>query len=93
MPDALLRRQTDRVIDGTNVELSAGRVAVKTRSRAAVRRKAQDLTAIRLAEAQFALPSGAPPPLPSPRHTPTLSLHATQCHPELPTVSAEEPNI
>ena len=86
MPDALLRRQTDRVIDGTNVELSAGRVAVKTRSRAAVRRKAQDLTAIRLAEAQFALPSGAlPPPHPS------LSVHATQCHPEPPTVSAEEP--
>jgi len=28
MPGAL-RRQTDRVIDGTNAELSAGRVAVK----------------------------------------------------------------
>jgi len=29
MPEALLRRQTDRVIDGTNAELSAGRAAVK----------------------------------------------------------------
>ncbi|HEX4582665.1 MAG TPA: hypothetical protein VH139_11420, partial [Acidobacteriaceae bacterium] len=46
------------------------------------------MTAIRLAEPQFALPSGAlPPPHPS------LSVHATQCHPELPTVSAEEPKI
>ena len=58
MPGAL-RRQTDRVIDGTNAELSAGRVAVKPLPRSGAP-KAQDLTAIRLAEAQFALPSGAP---------------------------------
>jgi hypothetical protein len=36
---ALPRRRTDRVIDGTNAELSARRVAVKPRSRRAVRRR------------------------------------------------------
>jgi hypothetical protein len=38
-PQALPRRRTDRVIDGTNAELSARRVAVKPRSREAVRRR------------------------------------------------------
>ena len=39
MLDALPRRRTDRVIDGTNAHLLAMRVAVKSRSRAAVRRR------------------------------------------------------
>ena len=37
--DAIPRRRTDRVIDGTNAERPAMRVAVKPRSRAAVRRR------------------------------------------------------
>jgi hypothetical protein len=36
---ALPRRRTDRVIDGTNAELAAMRIAVKPRSREAVRRR------------------------------------------------------
>jgi hypothetical protein len=67
------------VDDGTNAEVSARRVAVKPRSGAP---KAHGLAAISLAEAQFVVPSGATLP---------LSLHATQSHPELPTVSAEMP--
>jgi hypothetical protein len=39
MRDALLRRRTDRVIDGTNADLLAIRVAVKSRSRAAAGRR------------------------------------------------------
>ena len=65
---ALLRRRTDRVIDGTNAELSARRVAVKPRSREAVRRQAQGLTAIRLAEAQLAVPSGEALPTQTPNY-------------------------
>jgi hypothetical protein len=38
-PQAMPRRRTDRVIDGTNAELSVTRVAVKPRSREAVRRR------------------------------------------------------
>jgi hypothetical protein len=58
MLDALLRRRTDRVIDGTNARLLVMRVAVKSRSGAP---QAQDLTAIRVAKAQFeALPTNIP---------------------------------
>ena len=86
MLDALLRRRTDRVIDGTNAELSARRVAVKPRSREAVRRQAQGLTAIRLAEAQLAVPFGeAPPTNPVTSLQPTPAAQVTPYHPEPPS--------
>ena len=81
MLDALLRRRTDRVIDGTNARTLGQACRGQDPQPRSGAPKAQDLTAIRMAEAQFAVPSGAPPPLPSPRHTPTLSLHANLMSP------------
>ena len=55
----LPQRRTDCVIDGTNADHLAMRVAVKSRSGAP---QAQDLTVIRVAKAQLAVPSGEPLP-------------------------------
>jgi hypothetical protein len=64
-------------------------VAVKPRSGAP---QAQGLTAIRLAEAQLAVPFGeAPPTNPVTSLQPTPAAQVTPYHPEPPTVSAGEP--
>ena len=65
----LPQRRTDCVIDGTNADHLARRVAVKSLQPRSGAPQAQDLTVIRVAKVQLAVPSGEPLPTDTRRMT------------------------